>query len=103
MRKLTSTLLLITTLFANLSWAMDTHAEAFFGHGTEHSEAQSPAHEPQGDDHSSDHCCHGLAHLSGLSLRINLTYESFPDSYIASSVDYYSTRSQAPPTPPPNA
>jgi len=100
MRKLISTLLLSTILlFANMSWAMDTCAEAFFGHGAEWTQDKSPAP----DDHDDDHCCHGLAHLMGLSLQTNLLVETSDSSDVVFSSQYYRTRSQAPPTPPPNA
>jgi len=103
MVKLISTLLLVSTLFANLAWAADTHAEAFLGHGSEWSQDKSPAPGGNGNSDGCDHCCHGLAHLTGLSPQTNISNKLIDKSYLALSTQRYHTRFLSPPTPPPNA
>ena len=79
---------------------MDTHAGSFFGHNSELTQEESShdEHENNGDE---DHCCHGLAHLLALSSESNVSLIPTQSQRIAYILHYY-TRSQSPPTPPPN-
>jgi len=103
MVKFISTLLLVSTLFANLAWAADAHAEAYLGHGSGWSQDKSPAPGGNGNSDGCDHCCHGLAHLTGLAQQTNIHNKQIDKSYLALSTQRYRTRSLSPPTPPPNA
>jgi len=101
MHKIILTLLLFATLSSNLSWAGDTHAESFFGHNSEMTQEKSPAHDEHEGGGDDDHCCHGLAHLLGLSSDNSISSVPSKSQRIAYILHYH-TRSQSPPTPPPN-
>ena len=103
MRKLISTLLLVTTLFANVAWAVNVHVE-FLDLDSESSQVHS--HDTDTGDHANegfdDHCCHGFAHLAGLALQTNTIIESFPEEHLVTSSQHFRSLFQPPPTPPPN-
>jgi len=103
MRKFVSKLLILTILVANLAWAVDTHAEAYFGHDSELAQEWSP--EPENSDIGDvcDHCCHGVAHIIGITGHTDIVLSVIVDSNLELSTQLYRTRSQSPPIPPPNA
>ena len=103
MRKFVSKLLILTILVANLAWAVDTHAEAYFGHDSEWAQDLSPEPENPGIDDVCDHCCHGLAHIIGLTGNTDIVLPIIVDSTLELATHHYRTRSQSPPIPPPNA
>lgn len=105
MRKLISILLLATTLFANVAWAVNAHVE-FLDINSKSSEVHS--HDTDTGDHDSDsegfddHCCHGFAHLAGLSLQNSIIFGWEAEGHLVASLQHYTTRYKSPPTPPPN-
>jgi len=101
MRKIILTLLLFSTLSANFSWAADTHVESFFGLHSELNQQESSSHDEHEGSGDDDHCCHGLAHLLGFLSENSISSTPTHSDRIA-YILYYQTRSQSPPTPPPN-
>ncbi|RTZ58164.1 MAG: hypothetical protein DSZ32_07540 [Gammaproteobacteria bacterium] len=106
-RKLISTLLIFATLFANVSWAADAHAEAHASNWPG-SLAVCPSDWPQDDTGANssdacDHCCHGFAHIVGFAVQPYLAFPAATDSSAALVTRLYRSRSQLPPIPPPNA
>jgi len=103
MRKLISTLLIVTTLFANLSWAADTHAEAWFGHGAVCAADWTLDNEGTGNTGACDHCCHGFFHIVGFTEQPVFAVPAADAAAIALFSYRYRSYSQLPLTPPPNA
>lgn len=64
MKRILIYLLLIANLFAGMAFAWDSHPEAYLGHNLVAVDvADQNAPSPGGDEHTDDHCCHGVAHL----------------------------------------
>lgn len=103
MPKILTTLLIAVTLIANLAWAMDTHAAAFFGHDSEWSLDNSVHPDEHDGNETCDHCCHGLAHLIGLVQEPSVMSALTNCKLHGFSAQQYFSRSQSPPIPPPNA
>jgi len=100
-------LLIFTTLIANISWAVDMHAEA---HASDWpgNIAICASDWPQDSEHSDtdapdacDHCCHGFAHIVGFVAQPRLAVTLALDVALASHGDDYHSRLPLPPTPPP--
>ncbi len=91
MKKILTCLLLLANLSTGLAFALDTHPETIGGHDSTAIDLLLDAdHEhPDGDQHSSDHSCHGAAHLVGLIFS-----PSTP--FVASSHDDFMALSQTP-------
>lgn len=102
MRKIVSTLLLVTTLFANLSWAADTHAEAYFGHGTEWSQDKFPVPDGHGNCDDCDCCCHGVVHLMGLVSSTSVVMSHMNELDVMHFETNFQNLEDSPPIPPPN-
>jgi len=102
MRRLIITLLLASTLFANLSWATDTDAEVYFGHSTNGFQDQSSVPDSHANHDSCNHCCHSISHLTGLTQQNNISHKLSGNIYTAMATGSYRTHTPSPPTPPPN-
>ena len=103
MRKLISTLLIVTTLLANFTWATDTHEEAWFGHGAVCGADWSLDHEDTDDTGACDHCCHGFFHIVGFTEQPVFAVPVADNAAAAFASYRYRSYSQLPLTPPPNA
>jgi hypothetical protein len=103
MRKVISILLLVTTLVANISWAADSHAETNLGHDSEVSHDGLQHTDEHGNNEACDHCCHGLSHLTGLTLHTYPLIMLSGNTNAMLPTHHYRTQNYSPPTPPPNA
>jgi len=105
MRRTIAKFLVLLMLFSNAAWAMDTSSSAFFGHSAEQVQLNSINidHSPsdQQDLEHSDHCCHGVAHLIGMTsvklTHIDKTRGVAQLQRVTTLISY----KHLPPTPPP--
>ncbi len=107
MRKKIAKFLILLMLFSNAAWAMDSSATAFFGHGAEQvqidNDSDSHPHDQQTqqDLEHSDHCCHGAAHLIGITSIKLLQIDATKDVAHLQAVTILISFNNLPPTPPP--
>lgn len=103
MRRLIARCLIFSLLFANLAWAADVHAEAFFGHeaGWSQDADHSPDTGPAAD--TCDHCCHGGAHYTGMPAESAGMIGVVAAQAADPCIDPYLSFAVPPPTEPPIA
>jgi len=101
-KRLLSLILVLTALLANVSWATDSHSEAWVGHGAEVSQGWMV--DDHDNDHAGcDHCCHGFAHIVGLAPQLSQLMPIPLRTTVSLPERRYRSHSPAPLIPPPNA
>ena len=82
MKTLLIYLLLLANFSAGMAFALDIHPEAMVGHdvvaadivaGDDHSNAK-------GNFHHNDHCCHAVAHMTGIVLSQAIAFGGSADT-----------------------
>ena len=108
MRLIICQLLAVSVLFMSVEgvWDMAKESHAHRDHvahqsGADDSSPDDPDPFSDGDNNKCGHMCHG--HMSSITGDCEALLIDIPDNYFAFSSFTYSNRSQAPPTPPPNA
>lgn len=109
MRKTIAKFLVFLMLLSNAAWAVDASASAFFGHSVEQTQLanntsdslqdQNPS-EQQNLEHN-DHCCHGVAHLIGMTSTKLTHIEASRDVGRLQNTTTLISYNHLPPTPPP--
>jgi len=103
MQLLISRCLIIFLLLSNVAWAVDMHAEAFFGHDEGWSQDSGSHPDTEGGPDACDHCCHGTAHLTCLRLSEAVMIHEGTGRRAARAVDLRRSLILSPPTHPPRA
>ena len=108
MRLIICQLLAVSVLFMGVegAWDMAKESHAHKDHVAHQSDADDaspgdPDPFSDGNGNECGHMCHG--HMSSITGDCETLLVVVPDNYFAFSPSTYSNRSQAPPTPPPNA
>jgi len=89
-------------MIANCVWAMD-YAEIILSHDPVIlQDSGSSPHSPKSIN-TCDHCCHGVAHLTGLTAVMTTLIVQPVANRVAPKTNEYFSLPTAPPTPPPDA
>lgn len=110
MKRLLITIVIFANLFTGLAFAADMHPEVLANHEqvvADVVDQDSGAVQQTGNDskaaHSCDHCCHGAAHLTGMTYAVIVSLVPRGDSYQPVRVYSLISRSITPHLRPPIA
>ncbi len=99
MHKTIAQFLILLMLFSNAVWAVDS--DFISSSHTSSSSSQQTADIEHNDSDDGDHCCHGAAHLIGLTSIKSMPTVKIKDSRQSQSVTTLVSFNHLPPTPPP--
>ncbi len=104
MRRIVISLLILTTLYSGLAWSMDSCLHDAQGHHlSDNGDGDSPDSSNATGPHHCLHCCHALAHLTGMTSHALAVTPATTDSAPLFLADNYYSLRPPPDTEPPIA
>ena len=104
MRRFVISLLILSTLCSGLAWSMDSCLHDAQGHHLSgNGDSDNPDSSNAPGPHHCLHCCHALAHLTGMTSRALAITPATTDSAPLFLADYYYYLRLPPDTEPPTA
>lgn len=100
MRKMIAQFLILLMLFSNAAWAVDSDFVSS-SHDSSVSQQNTDIDHDHNNSEDNDHCCHGAAHLIGLTSLKSVRTVKIKDSAQLQTVTTLVSYNHLPPTPPP--